>query len=92
MLFTTLWAYRTSYKVITQFMPFELVYGTQPIMLTKFMVSTKRIKDISTKDLNQAIHVRMGELVWLDEKHWCVNENINHTLEEKHVFSTTLCD
>jgi hypothetical protein len=32
MLFTTLWAYRTTYKVITQFTPFELVYGTQPIM------------------------------------------------------------
>ncbi len=30
MLFTTLWAYQTTYKVITQFTPFELVYGTQP--------------------------------------------------------------
>ncbi len=63
MFFTTLWAYRTSYKVTTQFMPFELVYGTQPIMLTKIMVSTKRIKDIPTKDLDQAIHVRMEDLV-----------------------------
>jgi hypothetical protein len=32
MLFITLWAYQTTYKVITKFTPFELVYGTQPIM------------------------------------------------------------
>jgi hypothetical protein len=63
MLFTTLWVYQTSYKITTQFTPFELVYGTQPIMLIKFIVSTKRIKDIPTKDLDQAIHLRMEDIV-----------------------------
>jgi hypothetical protein len=42
MLFIVQWAYRTSYKVITQFTPFELVYGIQPVMPTKFMVPTKK--------------------------------------------------
>jgi hypothetical protein len=54
MFFTTLWAYWITYKIITQFTPIELVYGSQPVMLTKFMVPTKRIKDIPTKDLDQA--------------------------------------
>ncbi len=67
MLFTTLWAYQTTYKVTTQFMPFELVYVLQPIMPTEFMVPTKRIRDIPTKDLDQAIHVRIEDLVQLDE-------------------------
>jgi hypothetical protein len=79
MLFTTLWAYQIAYKVITQFTPFELVYGIQPIILVEFTIPTKRIKDVPTKDLNQAIHVRMEYLIRLDEEGWCVGENINHT-------------
>jgi hypothetical protein len=34
------------------------------------MVPTKRIWDIQIEDFDQAIHVRMKDLVWLDEKHW----------------------
>jgi hypothetical protein len=78
MFFTTLWAHQTTYKVTTQFSPFELVYGTQPIMLAEFMVPTKIIRDVPTKDLNQTIHVRMEDLIRLDEECWCVGENINH--------------
>jgi hypothetical protein len=52
MLFTTLWAYQTTYTFTTHFTPFELVYDTQPVMPTEFMVHTKRIKDVPTKDLN----------------------------------------
>jgi hypothetical protein len=61
--FTTLWAYRITYKVITQFTPFELVYGTQLVMSVEFMVLAKRIRDIPTKDLDQAIHVKMEDLI-----------------------------
>jgi hypothetical protein len=64
--------------VTTQFTPFELVYGIQPVMPAKFTILTKRIRDVPTKDLNQAIHVRMEHLIRLDEEHWCVGENINH--------------
>jgi hypothetical protein len=48
MLFPALWAYQTTYKVTTQFTPFKLVCGTQPVMSAKFMVPTKRIRDIPT--------------------------------------------
>jgi len=78
MLFITLWPYQTTYKVTKQFMPFELVYGIQLVMPTKFMVPTKRIRDIPTKDLDQVIHLRMENLVQLEEEHWHTNENINH--------------
>jgi hypothetical protein len=47
-------------------------------MPVEFVVPTKRIRDIPTKYLDQAIHVRMEDLVLLDEEHSCVNENINH--------------
>jgi hypothetical protein len=46
MLVTTLWAHGTTYKVTTRYTPFKLVYGTQPIMLAKFGVPTKRVCDL----------------------------------------------
>jgi hypothetical protein len=42
MIFKTLRAYQTTYKVTTQFTPFELVYGTQPIMLVEFTIPIKK--------------------------------------------------
>jgi hypothetical protein len=63
MFFTTLLAYRTRYKVITQCTHFELVYNTQHVILAKFMVLTKRIKDVPIEDLNLAIHVRMENFI-----------------------------
>ncbi len=45
MLDTILWAYWMTYKMTTQYTPFELVYGTQPIMPVEFVVPTKRICD-----------------------------------------------
>jgi len=78
MFIITLWAYQTTYKVTTQFTPFGLVYNTQLITLVKFMVPTKRIKDVPTKHLSRAIHVRMEDFIWFDEERWHVGENINH--------------
>ncbi len=66
------------YKAITQLTPFELVYGTQLVMPTKFIVSIKRIQNIPSSDINHAIHVRMEDWIQLDEECWCVSENINH--------------
>ena len=31
-LFSTLWAYRTSIKTMTSFIPFQLVYGLEPVL------------------------------------------------------------
>jgi hypothetical protein len=47
-------------------------------MPAEFTIPTKRIRDVPTKDFNQAIHVRMEHLIRLDDEHWCVGENINH--------------
>jgi hypothetical protein len=63
----TLWAYQTTYKLLIYIItPFELVYNTQLVMKTKFMVPTKRIRDVPTKDLNKAIHVKMENFIRLD--------------------------
>ncbi len=77
-LFRTLWAYRTTYKMTTQITPFELVYDIQPVMPIKFIVLIKRIRDVPIEDVNEAIHIRMENLIQLDEKRWRVGENINH--------------
>ncbi len=53
-----------------QYTPFELVYGIQPIMLTEFVVPTKRFCDIPQEDLDKAIWVKMEDLFRLDETCW----------------------
>ncbi len=78
MLFTTLWAYRTAYKVTIHATPFELVYGTQPIMSTKFIVFIQRIRNVPKDDIHLVIRVRMEEFVKLDENRWHARENMNH--------------
>ncbi len=67
MLVITLWAYRIAYKITTQYTPFKLVYGTQPIMLAQFGVPTKRVHDLPQEDLDKAIKVRMEDLFRLDK-------------------------
>jgi hypothetical protein len=56
-----------TYKMTTQYTPFELVYNIQPIMLAKFVVPTKRVHDLPQEELNKAIRVRMEDLIKLDE-------------------------
>ncbi len=36
-------------------MPFEFIYGTQPIMLAKFLVLAQRIQDVPKNDIEMAI-------------------------------------
>jgi hypothetical protein len=46
MLVNVLWAYRMAYKVTIQYTPFELVYGTQLIMLVEFVILIKRVRNL----------------------------------------------
>ncbi len=78
MLITTLRAYQMTYKMTIQYTPFELVYDTQPIMLIKFVVPIKIVRDSPQDDLDKAIKVRMQDLIRLDETHWQAGKNINH--------------
>jgi hypothetical protein len=74
MLVTAWWAYQTTYNVTIQYTPFELVYDIQPIMLTQFVVPTKRAHDLPQKDIDKAIQVRMEDLFRLHEIHWQTKE------------------
>ncbi len=67
MLVIALWAYQTTYKVIIQYTPFELVYGIQLIMPIEIAVPTKRVRDLPQENLDKAIKVRMGDLFRLYE-------------------------
>jgi hypothetical protein len=42
MLSTTLWAYRTAYKVSTQHTPYKFVYGLTSLLPTEFIVPTNQ--------------------------------------------------
>ena len=42
-LYSTLWAFRTSYKVATGFTPFKLVFGVEAIVPMEFLVPSLRI-------------------------------------------------
>jgi hypothetical protein len=42
-LWGALWAYRTTYKVITQFTPFQLVYGQEAILPIEFELHFLRV-------------------------------------------------
>lgn len=39
-LLAVVWAYNTTWKTITGFTPYELVYGKKPILLIKFEIQT----------------------------------------------------
>jgi hypothetical protein len=64
--------------VTTQYTPFKLVYGTQPIMPVEFAIPTKKNCDLSQEDLDKAIWVKMENLCRLDGTCWQAKENINH--------------
>jgi len=78
MQFTTLWAYWMTYKVTTQYNPFELVSGTQLVMIAEYLVPIQQIQDVPNDDIEVTIRVRMDDLVHIDEKHWQARENMNH--------------
>ncbi len=54
----------------TQYTPFELVYDIQLIMLIKFAIPTKRVRDSPQEDIDKVIKVWMEDLIKLDETHW----------------------
>jgi hypothetical protein len=56
--------------VTTQYTPFELVYDIQLIMLIKFAIPTKRVRDSPQEDIDKVIKVWMEDLIKLDETHW----------------------
>jgi hypothetical protein len=75
-LLIALWAHQTTYKVITQYTPSELVYGIQLIMFENFIVPTQRIQNVFENDINEVFQVRMKDLIKLDEDHWQARKNM----------------
>ena len=66
-LFAALWAYRTAYKVTTNAMPFQLVYGQEAILPIELEVPSLRIAvEYRLEDI-ESLQFHLSQLEKLDE-------------------------
>jgi hypothetical protein len=78
MLPTTLWAYRTTYKVSTQHTPYILVYRLMPLLCTKFIVPTNQILVEKDNNWMNSLLNQMEDLIILNKKRIVVGEKIDY--------------
>ncbi|MCO5561144.1 hypothetical protein L7F22_014765 [Adiantum nelumboides] len=64
---TTLWAYRTAYKVTTRITPFRMVYSTEAIVPLEFAIPNLGMVEQYDMDFNTVLKARLEELQRLDE-------------------------
>jgi hypothetical protein len=67
-LWSALWAYRTAYKVTTQFTPFQLVYGQEAILPIEFEIPSLRVAIENRLGDEDSLKARLYALEALDEK------------------------
>jgi hypothetical protein len=67
-LWSALWAYRTAYKVTTQFTPFQLVYGQEAILPIEFEIPSLRVAIENRLGDEDSLKVRLYALEALNEK------------------------
>jgi transposase InsO family protein len=67
-LWSALWAYRTAYKVTTQFTPFQLVYGQEAILPIEFELPFLRVAIDNRLGDPESLQARLLQLEALDEK------------------------
>eukprot|EP00253_Pinus_taeda_P025911 PITA_25911 len=63
------WAYNTTWKTTTSFIPYELVYGKRALLSIEFEYNTLRLATQLDLDLSHAQQERLLQLNGLDE-HW----------------------
>ena len=81
---TTLWAYRTTYKVTTQATPFSLVYGLEATFPIEYEVESRRVAIDSRLTDNQSFKNRLTDLEELDERQeWPLNTSRPSNVEER---------
>ena len=66
MLFSTLWAYRTSFKIATGFTPFQLVYGLEAIFPIECEIPSLKLV-VQLLPETSTLEERLVELKRLDE-------------------------
>eukprot|EP00253_Pinus_taeda_P016153 PITA_16153 len=62
-----LWAYRTTWRSTTDYSPYQLVFGKQPIFPIEFEIQTLRTAQEVVLDLNEAQINRLRQINELDE-------------------------
>ena len=94
-----LWAYRSSPKTTTSFIPFSLVYGTNTISPTELVVPSPRVMQGSELevDANMCAEARMADLERLDEAEELARARSQRNYQEmanvysKALLSPSLC-
>ena len=61
-LIAALWAYRTTYKVTNQMMPFALMYGLEVVLSIKFEIQSFRLAISERLDTSESLKARLQ--VW----------------------------
>lgn len=71
-----LWAYMTTFKVITQAIPFSLVYGIEATFPIEFEVESLRMVIETRLNVDQSLRRRLTALEGLDENRWLSTQHI----------------
>ena len=64
----TLWAYRTTYKTLTQSTPYTVVYGVEAVLHLEIQIPSLRIATLEGVSVNENHKLCLVELESLDEK------------------------
>ena len=94
--FSALWAYRTSMKTTTGFMPFQLVYGLEAVLLIQCQIPSLQLAiellpDTSTEEarflyLNNLDETRRDVALANDAHKKCIKEHYDKSIQP-HVFN-----
>ena len=71
----TLWAYCKTYKSLTKYSPFQLVYGLEVVVPMDFILPSLRVATNFKMNGNPSVHERLIELDKLDEKRFITAYN-----------------
>ena len=91
MLYSTLWAYRTSVKTATGFSPFQLIYGLEAVLPIECQIPSLKLAVQLLLDTS-SLEEHLLYLNQLDEQHWDASlANEAHKQKFKCQYDQSIC-
>ena len=93
---TVLWAYRTTYKKLTDQTPFKLAYGQEVVMPMEYIVPSLKIATLTDLADEETVEERLLHLVELEEDrfiagfHQQVQKNREKSWHDRHIKSKAI--